>query len=217
MTKSIQFWDKIARRSKPDTPPETPNDTITRSAKYFTADTVALDMGCGLGGNTCDVAARVKQVDAFDYSAESIAVAKRQAENRGLTNIRFTLGDLLQISEQGKRYDIVLAYNILHLVDDHRVALAHIASLLKPNGLLISVTGCLREKTSVLRLLLRSLSKIGVVPPMHAFSIAQLESAVQTAHFEIVETAVLDHALSDYFLVARKPPAVTAANTLANN
>ena len=205
MTKSIRFWDKMARRSKPDIPSETPNKTIASSTKYFTADTVALDIGCGLGGNTCEVAAQVQRVDAFDYSAESIAVAKRQAKDRGLANIRFTLGDLFQHNAEPAQYDIVLAYNILHLIDAHQVALQHIASLLKPNGLLISVTGCLGEKQSVFRLFLRSLSKIGVVPPMHAFTIAQLETAIARANFEIVETAVLDQALSDYFLVARKP------------
>lgn len=204
MSKTIKFWDKMALRSEKEKSEEKENKTIDRTLKHLQPEFKVLDFGCGVGGNTCDVAMNVNYVDAFDYSPESIAVSKRKANKRDINNINFVVGDLYDDNYQAEQYDVVLAYNILHLIDDQEVALEHISKLLKPNGLLISATGCLGEKKGIFRLFLGLLSKIGIVPPMQSFSIAQLENMITSASFKIIETEILDHALTDYFLVAQK-------------
>ena len=206
MSKAIQFWDKMAVRSEKqkDSDEGKENKTIDRTIKHLKAEDVVLDFGCGIGGNTCDVAEHVKHVDAFDYSPDSIAVSKRKAQRREITNIDFVVTDLCDERYKDASYDIVLAYNILHLIDAPEKAVERINKLLKPGGLLISATGCMGEKKSFFRLFLSFLSKIGVVPPMTSFSIAELENLVTRGSFEIIETEVIDPALTDYFLVAKK-------------
>ncbi|UAA38677.1 class I SAM-dependent methyltransferase [Paraneptunicella aestuarii] len=206
MTKTIQFWDKMAIRSEKqnDSDEGKENKTIDRTIKHLNSEQKVLDFGCGIGGNTCDVAEHVQHVDAFDYSPESIEVSKRKAQRRGIANVDFAVTDLYDERYQEEGYDVVIAYNILHLIDAPEKAVQRINKLLKPGGLLISATGCLGEKKSFFRMFLSLLSKIGVVPPMTSFSIAELENLVTRGSFEILETEVLDKALTDYFLVAKK-------------
>jgi SAM-dependent methyltransferase len=99
-----------------------------------------LDIGCGPG----DQLARLPEIDytGFDLNPEYIEAATRRHGLRG----RFFCGDVGSVgidSEKGS-YDLVMAYGVLHHVDDERAqrlfALAH--EMLKPGGRLVTADGC---------------------------------------------------------------------------
>ena len=76
-------------------------------------DGSVLDIGCGPGKYTMAFAKKVKTVTGTDISSKMIALAKKNAENRGLNNIRFVQGswaetDLLAM-EWRKNFDLVYA------------------------------------------------------------------------------------------------------------
>jgi 2-polyprenyl-3-methyl-5-hydroxy-6-metoxy-1,4-benzoquinol methylase len=61
-------------------------------------------------------------------------------------NVDFAQTNLFDERYTKESFDVILAFNILHFLEDHRQALQRITELLKPGGLCISLTPCLREK-----------------------------------------------------------------------
>jgi ubiquinone/menaquinone biosynthesis C-methylase UbiE len=77
------------------------------------------DVGCGPGTITVDLATRIPQgfVYAIDPSADVIEKARKHAEEEGVTNVRFEVGDIFDwksldgVQEDG--FDIVHAHQVL--------------------------------------------------------------------------------------------------------
>lgn len=98
-----------------------------------------VDIGCG-GGLVCEPLARLgATVTGIDASDRNIGVARLHAERMGLAiDYHATTAEALR--EQGKRYDVVLALEIVEHVADVDLFLACCAELVKPGGLLILST-----------------------------------------------------------------------------
>jgi 2-polyprenyl-3-methyl-5-hydroxy-6-metoxy-1,4-benzoquinol methylase len=105
-------------------------------------------------------------------------------------------------------FDVVLAFAIFHLLEDAPQALLRIGALLKPGGLLISVTPCLGEKGTLpvrfVMLLVRLATRLGVVPRVWRCSIGELQESMEAAGLAAIEIEELVHSTSEYFVVARK-------------
>lgn len=101
-----------------------------------------LDVGCGPGTITVDLAARTPQgfVYAIDPSAEVIQKARKHAEEMGITNVRFEIGDIFDykslegVSEAS--FDIVHAHQVLQHLQNPLVAMQTMKRLVKPGGIL---------------------------------------------------------------------------------
>ena len=97
---------------------------------------------------------------------------------------------------------MILCFNLLHLVDDKPNVMRRINELLKPGGLIISATPCIRG--TFLGVLLSPVSKIGLIPQITLFKISELEDLMTDGNFEIVETECLHKSGQQYFIVAKK-------------
>jgi 2-polyprenyl-3-methyl-5-hydroxy-6-metoxy-1,4-benzoquinol methylase len=94
-------------------------------------------------------------------------------------------------------------------LENNKQVLKRIAELLKPGGLFISSTPCLKEKMRFLNkfelsfyLLIR---KIGLIPLyLKRFKFSELEELIGNGDFQIVETEKLYHRLSFSYTVAKK-------------
>lgn len=99
----------------------------------------ALDIGCG-GGLIAEPMARMgAQVTGIDAAERSIVVARLHAERAGLT-IDYRHAAAEDLAAEGKRFDIVLALEIIEHVADVSAFLAAVAALLRPGGALIMST-----------------------------------------------------------------------------
>ncbi len=98
-----------------------------------------LDIGCG-GGLLCEPMARLgARVIGIDAAERNIATAARHAEGQGLAiDYRATTAEAL--AQDGRRYDIVLALEIVEHVADVELFLATCGGLVKPGGLLFLST-----------------------------------------------------------------------------
>jgi len=73
-----------------------------------------LDMFCYTGGFSVAASrcGQAKEVWAFDSSEKAIVMARANAEQNGITNVRFEVGDAFQtlksLREQGERFDVVI-------------------------------------------------------------------------------------------------------------
>ena len=98
-----------------------------------------LDLGCGGGLASAPLARMGADLTAIDASAEAIGAARAYAEQAGLS-IAFRQATAEDLVDQGERYDLVIALEIVEHVAHVNAFLAAAAALVKPGGMLIIST-----------------------------------------------------------------------------
>lgn len=95
-----------------------------------------LDVGCGTGEHALMAAAICLEVVGIDAAATAIASAERKAAERGL-QVRFVLGDALELEKLGGTFDTVLDCGLFHVFDDLDRArfVRSLAAVVEPGGL----------------------------------------------------------------------------------
>jgi 2-polyprenyl-3-methyl-5-hydroxy-6-metoxy-1,4-benzoquinol methylase len=173
--------------------------------KYLPGSDRILDYGCGAGTLSLRFAGRVKEIHGIDFAAGMIEVAQRKAVESGVDNARFMQVTIFDPRLEKGSYDAVLAWGILHLVDDRNLVMKRINELLKPGGLIVSATECMAEKKTTITSLLSFLMKIGVFPiSLQHFTVAELEESFTGAGFQIVQKEIMGNNPVSCFIVARK-------------
>ncbi len=139
-------------------PVEPPQDTYThghhesvlRSHRWRTAENSAayllphlrpgldlLDVGCGPGNLTRDLAARVApgRVVGLDAAADVIATAQADADAAGDERVTFTAGDVYALDLPDASFDVVHAHQVLQHLSDPVGALRELRRVVRPDGL----------------------------------------------------------------------------------
>jgi SAM-dependent methyltransferase len=94
------------------------------------------DLGCGTGALTVEIARWARSVVAIDRSRETLDRARARAEREGTTNVEFLAADLHKL-ELRRKFDVVVASQSLHFVDEPRRVLSQAGKLLKKDGRLL--------------------------------------------------------------------------------
>jgi len=202
MTKSEKFWDRVSTNfDKHNKKTEkTHIKTVGTIKKYLNNSDIVLDYGCATGAIAIDVSGNVKEIKGIDISSKMIDIAKRNANERNIENVDLEQTTIFDKKYKKESFDVILAYNVLHLVEDSQKVSQRINELLKPGGLIISLTACLGEK-SFLGIFFIFLSKIGIVPQITPFKISELENLI-TGNFQIIKTKNFSNP-PNYFCVAK--------------
>lgn len=74
-------------------------------------------------------------ITCLDYSPDMMERAKRQAQKRGLENVRFMQGDVGKLPFPDGSFDLVLSLNGFHAFPDKEAAYREIFRVLRPNGI----------------------------------------------------------------------------------
>ena len=173
--------------------------------KYLSGSDRVLDYGCGTGTLSLRFAGGVKEIDGIDFAAGMIEVAQRKAAESGIHNARFMQATIFDPRLRKGSYDAVLAWGILHLVDDRKLVVKQIHELLKPGGLVVSATECMAEKKTSITSLLSFLMKIGIFPiSLKYFTVAELEESFTAAGFQIVQEEIMGNNPVSCFIAAKK-------------
>ena len=95
-----------------------------------------LDLGCGNGKITAEIAALVPQgsVLGVDASAEMIAFASSHYGRSAHPNLRFETCDIRELAFRDE-FDLVVSFNALHWIPDQALALRAIRCAMKPAAL----------------------------------------------------------------------------------
>lgn len=115
--------------------------TAANSAAYLLGEVRAgldvLDVGCGPGTITADLAALVApggRVTAVDSAGGVLEQARALAAGRGLDNVRFAVADVHALDFPDDSFDIVHAHQVLQHVGDPVRALREMRRVCRPGG-----------------------------------------------------------------------------------
>lgn len=122
------------------------HETVLRSHRWRTAENSAaylldhlrpglalLDVGCGPGTITVDLAERVApgRVTAIDSAPDAVEQARRTAAERGTDTIAIVVGDVYALDGV---FDVVHAHQVLQHLDDPVRALREMRRVCRPGG-----------------------------------------------------------------------------------
>lgn len=200
------FWDKRADRyaQKPVKDMGSYEKTLDRTRAHLEPGDEVLELGCGTGTTALLLAPSVKRILGTDASARMVEIAREKAAAQGVANVRFERATPFDELLAPGSFDVVLAFNLLHLLGDVPGAVRRIGELLRPGGLFVSKTVCLGEQSRLWALLLSAMRLVRLAPDVRCLAIAELEGIVAGAGFEIVETGCYPASPPSRFIVARR-------------
>jgi SAM-dependent methyltransferase len=126
------------------------HESVLRSHRWRTAENSAayllpslqpgmslLDVGCGPGTLTADLAARVApgRVVAVDAAAGAIEAARSEAAARGQPDIEFAVADVQALDFPDGTFDVVHAHQVLQHLADPCGALREMRRVCRPGGI----------------------------------------------------------------------------------
>lgn len=206
MTANAQFWDRTAdrySRSKIKNM-DAYEATLDRVRAYLDRDFHMLELGCGTGTTALLLADAAETITATDISSRMCEIGREKAKSEGVDNVNFVEAAPENAPVREGGYDVVGAFNLLHLLQDRPAAYAAVRARLKPGGLFISKTTCLKGHYRLLRSIMPLLRVVRLVPYFSALSVEALEAEIEQAGFEIIETGNYPDVPPSRFVVARK-------------
>lgn len=126
------------------------HESVLRSHRWRTAENSAayllgrlrpgmslLDIGCGPGTITCDLAELVApgRVTAVEVTESALSLARAEVERRGVSNVDFMVADVHDLALPDDTYDVVHAHQVLQHVGDPVQALREMRRVCVPGGL----------------------------------------------------------------------------------
>jgi ubiquinone/menaquinone biosynthesis C-methylase UbiE len=104
---------------------------------YLQPGTSLLDVGCGPGTITVDLARRVTpgRVVGVDASEEIVVQAQAEAAEAGLPSLSFETGSVFDLRFDDGTFDVVHAHQVLQHVGDPVAALVEMRRVCRPGGI----------------------------------------------------------------------------------
>jgi ubiquinone/menaquinone biosynthesis C-methylase UbiE len=213
MNRDSRFWDWIADRyaSQPVSDEDAYRIKLEATRRHLAPDSRVLEFGCGTGSTALAHAPFVGRIEAIDFSARMIEIAREKAKAQGLDNVSFAQADIMTLDAPDQTYDAVLGLNVLHLVNERDAVVAKVFRLLKPGGVFVTSTACLGDTMAiVMKLAERVVVPVGRLfgrlPSLRVFSTRELMNSLTGPGFEVVHGWRPDEgAFAAVFVIVRKP------------
>ena len=105
--------------------------------KKLDRDMYVLELACGTGVLSVQLAGNVKMLEATDFSEKMIEQAKIRPQS---SRLHFSVQDATALPYAPETFDAVIISNALHIMPAPEKALTEIRRVLKPDGILIAPT-----------------------------------------------------------------------------
>jgi predicted TPR repeat methyltransferase len=132
-----------------------------------------------------------------------IEIAKEKTWNASVKNATFVQADVLDRATKDQ-VDVILAFNLLHLIEQLPEALKRVADQLQEDGLFISKTPCLADGKWYFRPMVSIMQFFGKAPYVGFLDVANLEREIELAGFTIIETGSYPAKPPSRYIVARR-------------
>lgn len=98
------------------------------------------DVGCGSGHSIALMAEAFPKsaFTGFDFAADAIEQAQKEADSLGLTNATFQVQDVAKLSTD-EPFDVVFAFDAIHDQADPATVLKRVHDVLKPGGVFVMI------------------------------------------------------------------------------
>ncbi len=209
MKTSAKFWDGIAEKyaRNPISDMDAYEYTLRRTRSYLTLTDRVLELGCGTASTALRLADAVADYLASDISDGMLAQGELRLKEAEVGNI--TLAQATAATAPEGPFDVVMGFNLFHLIDPAEEPLAQVHKRLKSGGLFISKTPCIGQsmksfKFRMIKFALPLLQLIGKAPFVRFLSVADWEREVTEAGFEIIESGNFPVDPASRYLVARR-------------
>ena len=202
------FWDRHAAKyaKKPIADPTAYEEKLSRVRSLLCATDRVLEVGCGTGGTALQLAPGVAYIIATDRSGGMVRIAQSKLGSDAPANVTFRQADASDRVD-GQPFDAICAFSLLHLVHDVPALLDSVRQQLKPGGLFISKTVCLRDRSRLIQVMVPTLTALGIAPHVTALSRDELIDHLSAAGFEIEQAVYLGEQRMSPFIVARRTAA----------
>jgi len=207
---SARFWNRHARKYANNKigDPNGYERSLARTRDYLTRNSHVLEIGCGTGTTALSHAPHLKHITGTDIAAEMIAIANEKAGQANALNAEFIIASAQDLPFSDNAFDVVMAHNVYHLVEDVDRALSEAWRVTAPGGVLITKTPLLGEMNVFMRhAVLPIMRRWFAIPVVHTLTASDFETFVAAAGYEI--EAIENHASKGRdtrpFIVARKP------------
>jgi SAM-dependent methyltransferase len=133
--RNAEGWDQIRSLHVPEAAVE----TAILAAVGETPIQSMLDLGTGTGRLLEILAPVYRRGIGIDMSREMLSVARANLDRAGIAHAQVRQGDIYAPPVERDGFDLVTIHQVLHYLDDPRVAVLEAAKLLRPAGRLVVV------------------------------------------------------------------------------
>ena len=156
--------------------------------EYVTEDDIVLECACGTGLLTLPMAQKCKKLMATDYSVGMLRQTKKKIAKYPNTKVK--KASILELPFNDDKFDVVVAANVIHLLDEPDKAISELKRVCKLNGKIILPTYINNEKKNSI-IAARLLTVLGV-KFKRQFSLASYKEFITSHHLSQVEYSVVE-------------------------
>lgn len=115
----------------------TAQNSIAYLLPHLTPSMKILDVGCGPGSITIDLAELIPQghITGIEYTSSPLPAARELAAQRRVSNVTFQEGDVQKLNFEDNTFDVVHAHQVLQHIADPIQGLKEMRRVCKPGGL----------------------------------------------------------------------------------
>lgn len=156
--------------------------------EYVTEEDVVLECACGTGLLTVPMAQKCKKLIATDISVGMMRQAKKKVAN--YSNTKIGKASILALPFKDDMFDVVVAANVIHLLNEPEKAISELKRVCKPNGKIILPVYINNEKKNAI-VVAKLLSVLGV-KFKRQFSLASYKEFITSHHISRVRYSVVE-------------------------
>lgn len=123
-----------------------------------------LDCAAGTGELSIAAARKAESVLCTDISEEMLEVARKKAEKSAFNNINFCLANIFRLEDSDETYDVVIAGQILHLLDNPENAVRELYRVTKKGGKILLPCGMTKNLRGFSQALIKVYKAVGFKP-----------------------------------------------------
>ena len=171
------FWDIVA--------PvydllESANGRVYRKMLGYSASLVnegdsVLECAAGTAEISIAVSEKASHILCTDMSENMLERAKEKCRKKGISNIEFAERNIFDLPEEDETYDVVIAANVLHLVENPENAVKELMRVLKKGGKLLVPTFITTNKNGAPMSIIKIYRLFGFNPASHYTPVSYLQ------------------------------------------
>ncbi|MCM1059056.1 MAG: methyltransferase domain-containing protein [Eubacterium sp.] len=150
----MTFWDKIAwiYDIAESFNPKSYRDMLEGIKAVVPKGANVLDCAAGTGELSIAAAGNAERVLCTDMSLPMLERARKKSAKKGIKNISFEERDIFSLPDEDGTYDVSMAGNVLHLLEEPEKAVRELCRVTKRGGRVILPTFMARENHPLIKI-----------------------------------------------------------------